>query len=210
MPDDARGQSVTDVEKLTGIVGEPGPLVANKEMFEMDGYFLQYLSLYPFLCISSADAEGYQDVSPRGDPPGFVKALDNRTVLIPDRKGDRRVDTMKNILENPKVSLILFVPGIEEVVRINGSAKITEDLALLAQCGVNGVVPPLGIVVELDSIFFHCAKAIKRSKLWDPGTPIHRTEFPPFGQIVRDQRMPNADVAEIEEKIQQEYKGRMY
>jgi PPOX class probable FMN-dependent enzyme len=210
MPDDARGQSVTDVEKLTGIVGEPGPLVANKEMFEMDGYFLQYLSLYPFLCISSADAEGYQDVSPRGDPPGFVKALDNRTVLIPDRKGDRRVDTMKNILENPKVSLILFVPGIEEVVRINGSAKITEDLALLAQCGVNGVVPPLGIVVELDSIFFHCAKAIKRSKLWDPGTPIHRTEFPPFGQIVRDQRMPNADVAETEEKIQQEYKDRMY
>lgn len=210
MPDDARGQSVTDVEKLTGIVGEPGPLVANKEMFEMDGYFLQYLSLYPFLCISSADAEGYQDVSPRGDPPGFVKALDNRTVLIPDRKGDRRVDTMKIILENPKVGLILFVPGIEEVVRINGSAKITEDLALLAQCGVNGVVPPLGIVVELDSIFFHCAKAIKRSKLWDPGTPIHRTEFPPFGQIVRDQRMPNADVAETEEKIQQEYKDRMY
>ena len=210
MPDDARGQSVTDIEKLTGIVGEPGPLVANKEMFEMDGYFLQYLSLYPFLCISSADAEGYQDVSPRGDPPGFVKALDNRTVLIPDRKGDRRVDTMKNILENPKVGLILFVPGIEEVVRINGSAKITEDLALLAQCGVNGVVPPLGIVVELDSIFFHCAKAIKRSKLWDPGTPIHRTEFPPFGQIVRDQRMPNADVAETEEKIQQEYKDRMY
>jgi len=210
MPDDARGQSVTDVEKLTGIVGEPGPLVANKEMFEMDGYFLQYLSLCPLLCISSADAEGYQDVSPRGDPPGFVKALDNRTVLIPDRKGNRRVDTMKIILENPKVGLILLVPGIEEIVRINGSAKITEDLALLAQCGVNGVVPPLGIVVELDSIFFHCAKAIKRSKLWDPGTPIHRTEFPPFGQIVRDQRMPNADVAETEEKIQQEYKDRMY
>lgn len=179
-------------------------------MFEMDGYFLQYLSLCPFLCISSADAEGYQDVNPRGDPPGFVKALDNRTVLIPDRKGNRRVDTMKIILENPKVGLILLVPGIEEIVRINGSAKITEDLALLAQCGVNGVVPPLGIVVELDSIFFHCAKAIKRSKLWDPGTPIHRTEFPPFGQIVRDQRMPNADQAETEKKIQQEYKDRMY
>ena len=201
-PDDARGHSVTDIEKLTRIVGEPGPLVANKEMFEMDGYFLQYLSLCPFLCISSADAEGYQDLSPRGDSPGFVKALDNRTVLIPDRKGNRRVDTMKIILENPKVGLILLVPGIEEIVHINGSAKITEDLALLAQCGVNGVVPPLGIVVELDSIFFHCAKAIKRSKLWDPGTPIHRTEFPPFGQIVRDQRMPNADVAETEEKIQ--------
>jgi len=80
-PDDARGQSVTDIEKLTRIIGEPGPLVANKEMFEMDGYFLQYLSLCPFLCISLADAEGYQDVSPRCDPPGFVKALDNRTVL---------------------------------------------------------------------------------------------------------------------------------
>ena len=117
---------------------------------------------------------------------------------------------MKIILENPKVGLILLVPGIEQIVRINGSAKITEDLALLARCGVNGVVPPLGIVVELGSIFFHCAKAIKRSKLWNPGTPIHCTEFPPFGQIVHDQRMPNADVAETEEKIQQEYKGRMY
>ena len=210
MPDDASGQAVTDIEKLTGIVGEPGPLVADKEMFEMDEYFLQYLSLCPFLCISSADAEGNQDVSPRGDPPGFVKALDNRTVLIPDRKGNRRVDTMKNILENPKVGLILFVPGIEEVVRINGSAKITENPALLAQCEVKGVVPPLGIVVALDSIFFHCAKAIKRSKLWDPGTPILRTEFPSFGQIVRDQRMPNAEVAETEEKIQREYKDRMY
>ncbi|MEX2455174.1 MAG: pyridoxamine 5'-phosphate oxidase family protein [Rhodospirillaceae bacterium] len=210
MPYDAPTNGVSDRTALRKIVGDPTPQIADKELHALDGYFVQFLSLCPFLCISSADAEGNQDVSPRGDPPGFVKALDERTILIPDRKGNRRVDTMRNILENPKVGLVLFVPGVEEVVRINGRAAITDDAAVLAGCEVNGSVPDLGIVVEIDDVFFHCAKAIMRSKLWDPETPIDRADFPSFGQIVRDQRNPAGDILETETRLQQEYRDRLY
>lgn len=210
MPDDARTGTVTDAAMLKQIIGEPTPQIANKEMQEIDVYFRRFLELCPFLCLSTADADGNQDVSPRGDPPGFVRMLDARTILIPDRKGNRRVDSMKNILENPKVGLVLFVPGVEEVVRINGTASITDDPALLADSAVNGNAPELGIRIAIDDIFFHCAKAIKRSKLWDPDTPIDRCEFPSFGQIVRDQRNLSGDVAETEAMLQQEYRDRLY
>ena len=210
MPFDANAGTVSDKESLREIVGHPLPHIANKEMHAMDKHFLHYLALCPFLCISTADAEGNQDVSPRGDPPGFVKALDERTILIPDRKGNRRVDTMRNILENPKVGLILFVPGIEEVVRINGSARLTDDKALLAQCEVNGTLPNLGIVVDIDDIFFHCPKAIIRSKLWDPETPIERSQFPSFGQIIHDQREEPGTVEETDARIAKANRETLY
>jgi uncharacterized protein len=176
MLDDIRPQAVTETATLREIVGQPTPQIANKEMQEIDGYFRRFLALCPFLCISSADAEGNQDVSPRGDPPGFVRMLDTRTVLIPDRKGNRRVDTMRNIIENPKVGLVLFLPGVEEVVRINGRATVTDDPALLAPSAIGDSVPPLGIVVAIDDIFFHCAKAIKALGPGDPDRP-HRLSF---------------------------------
>lgn len=210
MPDDARGQTVTDVTSLKEIVGEPRPDIANKEMPALDKHFRHFISLCPFLCISTADADGNQDVSPRGDPPGFVRVLDDRTLLIPDRKGNRRVDTMRNILENPNVGLILFVPGIEEVVRVNGKATITDDPALLADSAVNGSAPALGIRIAIDDVFFHCAKAIIRSQLWNPDTPIERSTFPKYGEIVRDQRNPDGDAEAIDAEITGEYRTRLY
>ena len=210
MPDDARPQTVTNAATLKDIVGEPKPEIANKEMPALDKHTRHFLSLCPFLCISTADAEGNQDISPRGDPAGFVRVLDDKTVLIPDRKGNRRVDTMRNILENPNVGLLLFLPGVEEVLRINGKATITEDPALLADSAVNGSVPMLGIVVEIDDVFFHCAKAVIRSKLWDSETPIARSEFPTYGEIVRDQRAPDQDAEAINTQLQEDYKTRLY
>lgn len=210
MPDHARPQTVTDAATLKDIVGEPKPEIANKEMPALDKHTRHFLSLCPFLCISTADAEGNQDISPRGDPAGFVRVLDDKTVLIPDRKGNRRVDTMRNILENPNLGLLLFLPGVEEVLRINGKATITEDPALLADSAVNGSVPMLGIVVEIDDVFFHCAKAVIRSKLWDPETPIARSEFPTYGEIVRDQRAPDQDAEAINTQLQEDYKTRLY
>ena len=210
MPDDARPQTVTNAATLKDIVGEPKPEIANKEMPALDKHTRHFLSLCPFLCISTADAEGNQDISPRGDPAGFVRVLDDKTVLIPDRKGNRRIDTMRNILENPNVGLLLFLPGVEEVLRINGKATITEDPALLADSAVNGSVPMLGIVVEIDDVFFHCAKAVIRSKLWDSETPIARSEFPTYGEIVRDQRAPNQDAEAINTQLQEDYKTRLY
>lgn len=210
MPDDSRGHTIADTETLKQIVGEPKPAIANKEMQALDKHFRHFISLCPFLCISTADAEGNQDISPRGDPPGFVRILDDRTVLIPDRKGNRRVDTMRNILENPNVGLMLMLPGVEEIVRINGKATITEDPALLADSAVNGSPPALGIVVKIDDVFFHCAKAVIRSKLWKSETPIARSEFPTYGEIVRDQRDPDADVDAINADLQNDYKTRLY
>lgn len=210
MPDDSRSHTIADAAALKEIIGEPKPAIANKEMQALDGHFRHFISLCPFLCISTADAEGNQDISPRGDPPGFVKVLDDRTVLIPDRKGNRRVDTMRNILENPNVGLMLMLPGVEEIVRINGKASLTDDPTLLADCAVNGSAPALGIVVKIDDVFFHCAKAVIRSKLWKPETPIQRSEFPTYGEIVRDQRDPDADVDAINASLQSDYKTRLY
>ncbi|MFT5489247.1 MAG: PPOX class probable FMN-dependent enzyme [Paracoccaceae bacterium] len=210
MPDDAIRQTVTDKAKLTEIIGAPKPDVATKEMPALDSHCRHFLSLCPFLCISTADADGNQDVSPRGDPPGFVRVLDDTTILIPDRKGNRRVDTMRNILENPNVGLILMLPGVEEIVRINGKATLTEDPTLLADSAVNGSVPAMGIIVKIDDVFFHCAKAVIRSRLWDPETPIRRTEFPTYGEIVRDQRAPDGDPADINASLQDDYTTRLY
>ena len=132
MPDDSIRQAVTDRVKLTEIIGTPKPDIATKEMPALDAHCRHFISPCPFLCISTADADGNQDVSPRGDPPGFVRVLDDRTILISDRKGNRRVDTMRNILENPSVGLLLILPGVEEVVPINGKATLTEEPTLLA------------------------------------------------------------------------------
>ena len=210
MPDDTTAKPVSDTAQLVRIVGEPKPEIATKEMPALDVYCRHFISLCPFLCISTADAAGNQDVSPRGDPPGFVRVLDDRTILIPDRKGNRRVDTMRNILENPNVGLLLMLPGVEEVVRINGKATLTEDAALLAGSAVNGSIPALGIILKIDAVFFHCAKAVIRSKLWDPDTPIQRTDFPTFGEIVRDQRVPDGDPAEIDAALQNNYRTTLY
>lgn len=210
MPDDAIRQTVTETAKLKEIIGEPKPDIATKEMPALDSHCRHFISLCPFLCISTADAAGNQDVSPRGDPQGFVRVLDDRTILITDRKGNRRVDTMRNILENPNVGLLLMLPGVEEVVRINGKATLTEDPGLLADSAVNGSVPALGIIVKIDDVFFHCAKAVIRSKLWDPETPIKRTDFPTYGEIVRDQRAPDSDPADINAGLQNDYRTRLY
>ena len=210
MPDDTLSHTIANVETLKEIIGEPKPAIANKEMQELDRHFRHFISLCPFLCISTADADGNQDLSPRGDPPGFVKILDDKTILIPDRKGNRRVDTMRNILENPNVGLMLMLPGIEEIVRINGKATITENAALLTDCAVDGRAPALGILVKIDDVFFHCAKAIIRSKLWEPGTLITRADFPTYGEIVRDQREPEGDVDMINARLKHTHKTELY
>jgi PPOX class probable FMN-dependent enzyme len=201
---------VTDTASLREVMGEPMPIAATKEMPALDKHCRHFISLSPFLCLSSMSADGKADVSPRGDPPGFVKVLDDRTVLIPDRKGNRRLDSMQNILEQPSVAVIFFVPGIEETLRLNGRASITRDVGLLADMAVQGQAPTVGIRIEIETVFFHCAKALKRSGLWDPETRINRNDFPRYGQIIKDQRNPGGTADEIEDYIQSKYRTEMY
>jgi hypothetical protein len=203
-------EQVTDTTALREIIGEPAAIAATKEMPALDRHCRHFISLSPFLCLSSMNADGKADVSPRGDPPGFVKVLDDKTVLIPDRKGNGRLDTMENILEQPSVAVIFFVPGIEETLRLNGKASITRDPALLEDMAVQGKTPPLGIKIEIDTVYFHCAKALKRSRLWDGEAQIDRGDFPRYGQIVKDQRNPGGTADEIEDYIQTNYKTEMY
>ncbi len=165
--------TITDKAVLRDHYGEPGKLSTGKTLARLDKHCRDFIAASPFLVIGSSGAGG-GDVSPKGDAPGFVAVLDNSTLLIPDRRGNNRLDTLDNVLENPCVAMIFFVPGMNETLRVNGRASITTDPALLEPLAVRGKVPRSGILVAVDEAFLHCAKALIRSKLWDPATQIDR------------------------------------
>ncbi len=206
----ATASVITDAAKVREIIGEPIPIVQNKEMPQLDHYCRQFIEMSPFLCLGTVGADGHIDMSPRGDPPGFVQVLDDHTLLLPDRQGNQRVDSMVNIMENPHIGLIFFLPGVSETLRIRGRVSITDDAKLLGPLALNGKTPKLGFLIAIDQVFFQCAKALIRSKLWDPATPIDRSEYPPFAQITRDQRRPDAKVEDIQAIIDHNYENELY
>lgn len=212
MTDDAGLSSIEAYDDLRDAVGEPTASIAEKEMPMLDKHARHFLSLSPILFISTAGVDGRADISPRGDPAGFVKVIDDRTILIPERPGNRRADTMSNIVENPghSVALIFLLPGVEETLRASGRARVVDDPAALADMAVRGKVPQLGILVEIDEVFFHCAKALKRARLWDPETHIERHAFPTLAQITKDQREADTPLEEIEARIRESYETRLY
>ena len=173
--------------QLRDVFGNAEGLAVQKARPALDKYSRQFMSLSPFLVISTANAQGKADVSPRGDPPGFVHAIDDKTILIPDRPGNNRLDTMVNIVENPNVACLFFIPGFEDTLRVAGKARITTDAALLAHCTVQGKAPKAGIVVAIDEVFLHCAKALKRSKLWHDDYRQDRGQMPSLARIILDQ-----------------------
>jgi PPOX class probable FMN-dependent enzyme len=177
---------LTDRQELRALYGEPGERARKKQLAALDVHCRNFIARSPFLVIGSAGPGG-ADVSPKGDAPGFVAVLDERTLLIPDRPGNNRVDTMQNILDHPEVGVLFFVPGMNETLRVNGRAAITTDPALLEPLAVNGKVPKTGLRIEVREAFLHCAKALMRSNLWDPGTRIERSEFPTMGKMLADQ-----------------------
>lgn len=210
MPQDVIRSARVDQARLRDIVGEPHPLGPGGEAPVIEAHARKFISLSPFLCLGTADADGKQDVSPRGDPPGFVAVLDDHTIAIPDRPGNKRVDSMSNIAVNPDVGIVFFVPGIEETLRLNGRAVLSEDAELLATMAVKGKVPKLAIVVSVEEVFFHCAKALKRSGLWHEDAKVDRKDFPTMGQIVRDLRAPKENAEDVEEIVQGVYRDELY
>ena len=201
--------SITDAAKLREHFGEPNDLVKQAVVPKLDRHCRRFIEHSPFLVIGSQPGSGSADVSPRGDPPGFVRVLDDATLLIPDRPGNKRVDTMHNVLENPRVALLFLVPGINECLRVNGRAEITTDQALLAPAAVNGKAPATGILVHVDEAMIHCAKAMMRAKLWEPETRIERKAFPRFGEMKADQ-IAGVAADEAEARIQDSYRNRLY
>jgi PPOX class probable FMN-dependent enzyme len=189
--------------------GQVSSLAEKKVLHHVDHFCRDFIALSPFLVLASSDGKGHADASPRGDGPGFVAVLDDKTLLIPDRRGNNRVDTFSNILASPGVGLIFFVPGIDETLRINGQAEITQDEALLAPLAMSGIVPTMGLKVHVEETYFHCGKALLRSRLWKPETRVERNVFPPLGRIIAEQTAAIA-VDEAEKTIEEGYRTRLY
>ena len=212
MSDAAAFSTIDEPEVLRRSVGEPAPLIVDKEMPALDKHARQFLAMSPMLFISTVGADGRADISPRGDPAGFVKVVDERTILIPERPGNRRADTMMNIVENPgqSVGLLFVLPGVEEVLRASGRARVIDDQDALDDMRVRDKAPDYGILVDIEEVFFHCAKAIKRAKLWDPQTAIARSAFPSLARITKDQRARDKPLEEIEASIRESYENRLY
>lgn len=201
--------TVDDAEQLRSLVGEVHPLAERKVLDRLDRYCCDFIALSPFLVLATADAEGRADASPRGDGPGFVQVLDEKTLLIPDRRGNNRVDSYGNVLSASGVGLIFFVPGINETLRVNGQARMTTEPALLQPLAMQEKVPKLGLIVAVEEAFFHCGKALIRSKLWAPEAQVERESFPTLGRIVAEQTKA-ITVAEAEANMTEGYRTRLY
>ena len=159
-------ETVTTRAQLREVLAEPSDFVTNKEFVELDEFGRDFIARSPFVLIASSDAAGSIDVSPKGDPPGFVRVLDDNTLAVPERLGNHRADTFENVLRYPFVGLIFLIPGTKNTLRIRGRARIVRDQWLRDSMQVNGKVPELALVVDITSGYFHCAKCIIRSKLW--------------------------------------------
>jgi PPOX class probable FMN-dependent enzyme len=209
MADDATCR-IGDERELRSMFDEVSPTARIKVISALDAHCRNFIGLSPFLVIGSAAADGKADVSPRGDPPGFVHVLDDRTLAIPDRPGNNRIDTLGNIVANPEVALIFFVPGVGETLRVNGRAQLTQDRALLAGMAVNGKVPKLAIVVAVREAYLHCAKALKRSKLWEPESRAPKGAVPSIGRIIADQVGKPEMAGAIDERSIAAYRDKLY
>lgn len=172
-----------DLATVRARLGEPEPATTQKVLDHLDANCLAFLAHSPFCCLATADAGGHCDSSPRGDYPGFVRALDDRTLVIPDRIGNRMADTLQNILETGRIGMLSFVPGMSETLRINGTAYVTDDATLMASLEQDHVVPDLAIVVRTEQVYLHCGRALLRAGLWDVEMQDLATEVPTSGQI---------------------------
>jgi hypothetical protein len=201
--------TIADPQHLREIYGEPNERAVKKQLSRFDRYSRDFIARSPFLVIASSDPSGSCDASPKGDAPGFVRVIDDTTLLIPDRIGNNRVDTLGNLVVRPGVGLIFFVPGLPETLRVNGRAVVTTDPALLEPLAVNGKTPRSGILVMAEEIYFHCGKALIRSDLWNPQKQLRRGDFPSIGRIVAEQ-IGGISPDEAERATAESYQNRLY
>ena len=201
--------AVSDMAGIRTVYEEPALRAAQKVLDRLGTHCRNFIALSPFCILSTADAEGRADASPRGDPPGFVKVLDERTMLLPDRPGNNQIDSLRNVVENPGVGLLFFVPGMNETLRVKGRAEIVTDPGFLGPLAVNRRAPLSGLRVVVEEVFLHCGRALVRSRLWDPEVRIDRAAYPTYGQVLADQ-IEGADAREIDESEDEANRERLY
>ena len=193
---------ITEEDALREIFGWPSERALNKQIDRLDTHCRAIIEKSPFLLLGTSDTTGRCDVSPKGDFPGFVRVLDDRTIAIPDLPGNNRLDTLLNILNNPQVGLIFMIPGMNETLRINGKVRLVRDAKLLESMAYQGKLPKLAIVVDVQEVFTHCPKAFLRSKLWSEDYRIERSELPSFAEILKDHTgMVECDVEQLQKEL---------
>lgn len=199
-----------DEAGLRQIYGPPGERAVMKVQRKLDRHCRDFIARSPFLCIGTSRPDGHADVSPRGDPPGFVHVADDQTLLIPDRPGNNRLDSMTNILLNPKVGLLFFIPGLEETLRVNGDARVITNHDELARFQFKGHTPKVALEVTVHEAFLHCAKAFKRSQLWEEQSKIDPRSFTRPSQIFADHVKGGMSADQVEVYLAENYRNGLY
>jgi PPOX class probable FMN-dependent enzyme len=192
-------------DELRAIIGSPSELVAGKIADRLNHLIRQFVERSPFVCVATTRPDGGLDVSPRGDPPGFARILDERTLFLPERPGNRIADTLTNLLHDPRIGLLFLIPGVGDSLRVNGRAVVVDDPELLAGSTVDGKVPKLGIVVSIEEAYTQCSKALIRSDLWNPERHVDRSELPSSGEILKAVSDPELDLEQYDRERTERY-----
>jgi PPOX class probable FMN-dependent enzyme len=189
-------------QRLRELSGQPSQRASNKVIDHVDGICRRFIAASPFILVASRGADGRLDLSPKGDPPGFVAVLDDKTLAIPDRPGNHRLDTFDNLLTCPDVALIFIIPGQGDTLRVSGKAMIVRDRALQARLAINGKAPNLVMVVTVEQAFMHCSKCVARSKLWSPEHWPDRSNVPSLAEGIIAHAKPSETLAEVQAFIE--------
>jgi len=204
---------IADEAALRGLYKSPSRLALMKELDHLDRHCQRFIELSPFLCLATSREDGGADNSPRGDAPGFVEVIDDKTLIMPDRPGNNRIDSLSNITHNPHVGLLFFIPGFTETLRLNGKAKLVTAPDLLARHEVDGRKPSLVVVVTVDQVFLQCSKALIRSRLWQHDAKADRKLLPTLGQMIADvvdEKASAKTVQGYDDIIEQNIKEELY
>jgi PPOX class probable FMN-dependent enzyme len=200
--------TISSESELRSILGAPSELVVGKVADRLNDLTRQFIERSPFVCIATASPDGGLDVSPRGDPAGFVRILDERTLLLPERPGNKLADSLTNLLADGRIALLFLIPGVGDSFRVNGRAEIVQDEELLADSTVDGNAPKLGILVSIEEAYTQCSKALIRSDLWNPEKHIDRDELPSGGEILRAVSDPQLDPEQYDRERAERYARR--
>ena len=200
---------IRTVDELRANYPKPLDRAVQKTLTTVDQHMRAFIALSPFVVLGTSAADG-ADVTPRGDAPGFVQVLDEHTLLLPDWPGNNRLDSLSNLVTNPRVGLLFLVPGVDESLRVNGTATITTDPALVTRWDVGGKHPRAVLVVDVKEAYLHCGKALIRSKLWKDDYKVERTALPSYAQMLKDQISTPDTAQQLEDKIGQAYRDGLY
>jgi len=207
-PDTAHIHVIRDEQELREVIGNPTETVLSKLSDHLNELTRQFIERSPYVCVATVAPDGGLDVSPRGDPAGFVRILDERTLLIPDRPGNRIADALTNLLADPRIALLFLIPGVGDTFRVNGRAAITDDAELLAPSAVEGRPPKLGLLITIEQAYTQCSKASIRSDVWNPEKHIERSALPSSGAILRSLTSPDFDADEYDHERAERYARR--